>query len=118
MGFDGQTMAPSRVMCIKVYGPPPTPLHECAHSCGKGHEGCVAPRHLRWATPKENQMDRVLHGTDSRGEKSVSAVLRASEVNEIRRRYVWGKGTSLAAEYGVTQATVSAIVRGKTWRNI
>lgn len=29
--------------------------------------GCVAPAHLYWATPSENQQDRVLDGTVWRG---------------------------------------------------
>lgn len=53
----------SRLLCTKVYGDPPTRAHQAAHSCGKGHLGCVAKSHLRWATPAENQADRIIHGT-------------------------------------------------------
>jgi hypothetical protein len=53
----------ARVMCEKVNGPPPDETHQAAHSCGKGHEGCVNPNHLSWKTPAENQSDRVVHGT-------------------------------------------------------
>jgi hypothetical protein len=35
---------PSRLMCAFAHGEPPTPRHEAAHSCGKGHKGCVNPR--------------------------------------------------------------------------
>lgn len=52
-----------RRMCEIVNGPAPTPKHHAAHSCGNGHLGCVHPRHVRWATCSENQMDRFLHGT-------------------------------------------------------
>ena len=47
-----------RSMCIVAHGPPPTDKHEAAHSCGKGHKGCVNPRHLSWKTPTENNRDR------------------------------------------------------------
>src|SRR5260221_680223 len=59
---------PTRAMCELAYGPAPSPKHEAAHSCGKGHEACVNPRHLRWATPKENAADKKIHGTHIKGE--------------------------------------------------
>lgn len=52
----------SRLVCEKEHGPPPTPAHEAAHSCGKGHEACVAKRHLSWKTRAENASERVIHG--------------------------------------------------------
>lgn len=56
----------SRLVCERAYGDPPTPDHEAAHSCGKGHEGCVNPFHLRWATAKENAADRIVHAAAKR----------------------------------------------------
>jgi hypothetical protein len=53
----------TRVMCKLAHGPAPTPKHHAAHSCGKGHEACINPKHLRWATPRENAADAKLHGT-------------------------------------------------------
>lgn len=60
----------SRVMCELVHGPAPSRSHDAAHSCGLGHKGCVHPKHLRWATKKENQADRYIHGTLSKGPAS------------------------------------------------
>lgn len=51
----------SRRLCEEAYGPPPTPKHHAAHSCGNGHLGCVTRRHLSWKTPKENGADRIAH---------------------------------------------------------
>lgn len=53
----------SRLVCEAVNGPPPTPKHEAAHSCGKGHEGCVTKGHLSWKTHAENMADTIAHGT-------------------------------------------------------
>lgn len=50
-----------RIVCEWENGPPPTPEHEAAHSCGNGHKGCVNRRHLSWKTRKENAEDRTLH---------------------------------------------------------
>ena len=59
--FRGVSTAAHRVMCILAHGEPPTSKHAAAHSCGMGHEGCVNPKHLRWATSKENAADAVMH---------------------------------------------------------
>ena len=75
----------SRVMCELAHGAPPTPEHEAAHSCGKGHEGCVNPMHLRWATQADNAADKVRHGTDARGERQWQAKLTEDDVRRIRR---------------------------------
>lgn len=70
----------SRVVCYMVYGAPPTRKHQAAHSCGKGHKGCVNWRHLSWKTPRENEADKLLHGTDR---ASVVARLRAERAARI-----------------------------------
>lgn len=54
-----------RRVCEEANGPAPTPKHEAAHSCGGGHLACCTKRHLSWKTPKENQADRIIHGTSS-----------------------------------------------------
>lgn len=61
--IDGKLMNVHRYVCLKVNGGPPDVGYYAAHECGKGHEGCVSKRHLSWKTPKENQDDRIVHGT-------------------------------------------------------
>ena len=60
---DGRVEYVHRMVCEERHGPPPTPKHDAAHSCGKGHEGCVTKRHLSWKTHKENMADAIEHGT-------------------------------------------------------
>jgi predicted XRE-type DNA-binding protein len=74
-------------------------------------------RHLQWKTPKQNQYDRVLDGTHSRGTACVTAKLTEDQVREIRRLYAEGKMSQqqIANHYGVTQFTISSIVRRKSW---
>lgn len=62
----GETTIVSRTVCEMAHGLAPTPIHQAAHSCGKGHEGCISPRHLSWKTPTENSADKVMHGTNTR----------------------------------------------------
>lgn len=110
-----QTSA-SRAMCIEVYGPPPTPQHEAAHTCGKGHEGCVHPLHLRWATSSENEEDKKIHGTDNRGERHPMVKLTVGDVIAIRSM----KGNlplkEVARIFGVSESNVCGIQNRRFWR--
>ncbi len=111
----GKTAFAHRVVCEAVYGPPPTPEHHAAHSCGKGSSGCVNPNHLRWATVVENHADKLEHGTHNRGERHPLAKLTESNVHEIRS--LRGKATQveLGLRYGVARSIISRIQTGKRW---
>lgn len=115
--FEGENDSAHRVMCRLKNGDPPTQFHEAAHSCGKGHEGCVNPNHLSWKTSKENNADKVLHGTSNRGERMGSSKLDRNQVAEIRASYVprTMSYSKLAAKYGVSVGAIGDIVRGKNW---
>ena len=65
ISVNGHMRSTCRIICQIVHGPPPSSSrkYEAAHNCGKGHEGCINPRHLRWATSAGNQADRNIHGT-------------------------------------------------------
>tara|TARA_R100000655_G_scaffold109815_2_gene165676 strand:+ start:900 stop:1223 length:324 start_codon:yes stop_codon:yes gene_type:complete len=102
-------------MCEKVNGPPPTPEHHAAHSCGKGHDGCVNPKHLYWATPKQNARDKITHGTSNRGERHGNAKLTRDAVTDIRSNTTDSKD-QLAAKYGVTRTTVNDVIAGRRWK--
>lgn len=112
-GVFGDTSAP-HAMCVEAHGNPPTPEHEAAHSCGRGHEGCVNPRHLRWATAKENEADKVLHGTLRRGTDINTNKLSENDVRQIRSS-TNESGVSLAKRFGVTPAQISSIRRRRSW---
>jgi len=105
----------SRFMLEQAKGPAPSEIHECAHSCGMGNQGCVNPNHLYWATPTENQADRVKHKTSNRGERQWQSRLTASNVLEIRRLVSTHTQTSLAKRFGVDPSTISNIKTGKHW---
>lgn len=108
-----------RIVCKATKGPPPSEKHEVAHGCGNGSLGCLTKRHLRWATRAENFADKLLHGTDNRGDKS-STKLSSSDVLKIRSRYAVGgiSQTSLGREFGVGQSYVSQIIRGVRWGHL
>lgn len=56
----------SRLLCEHQEGPAPDDKPQAAHRCG--HEWCVNPKHVRWASPVENAADKFVHGTAKRSE--------------------------------------------------
>lgn len=104
-----------RYMCFLVNGPAPSPIHEAAHGCGKGHEACVHPKHLRWATPLENAADKVLHGTQRFGENHHSAKLTQAQVDQIRDWSITLTQGELGEYFGVSSGTIDDILKGRTW---
>lgn len=113
--INGQHVPAHRVVCAILNGPPSTPMHQAAHSCGKGHLGCVNPRHLRWATPAENSADRIEHGTHMRGSEAPHCKLTEDQVREIRRAPVGTSLVELGRKFGVTPDAISAIINRKSW---
>jgi hypothetical protein len=113
--YDGKDQLVSRLVCLQLYGSPPTPEHHAAHSCGNGENGCVNPHHLRWATRSGNEQDKIEHGTSNRGERQGSAILSKDDVISIRQDNSGLSQTELGAIYGVDQSTISNIVTRKRW---
>lgn len=105
----------SRLLCEDVNGPPPTPEHQAAHSCGKGKKGCVTKAHLSWKTPAGNAADKIEHGTATRGEKSVHAKLTEAQAREILSLRGTETQAAIAKRFGVSFQLISQIHRGKTW---
>lgn len=105
----GRTELVSRLVCAETHGPAPSPKHEAAHSCGRGHEGCCAKRHLDWKSPTQNAADRVGHGTHRRAD------LTAVQIQEIRALRGVMSQAKIADKFGVYQTTISRIQLGKGW---
>lgn len=111
----GHPVLVHRRVCEIVHGPPPTPKHEAAHSCGRGHEGCISPAHLRWATRAENMADAVLHGTAPRGERHGFAKLTEIEVRQIRRMEGTAPLREIGNRFGVSQQSICDIFKRRSW---
>ncbi|WP_459459070.1 HNH endonuclease signature motif containing protein [Rhizobium sp. No.120] len=111
----GKTKLAHVYVCEAAHGPSPSTAHQVAHSCGNGSGGCVNPKHLRWATNSENQMDRVAHGTSNRGSRQGRSKLTELQVLEIKRRLCTHTQLELAEEFGVSASAISLIKSGKTW---
>lgn len=115
MKRNGGTVIVPRYVCEFMYGPAPTSEHQAAHSCGKGHLGCVAKSHISWKTPHENQADRLLHGTHSRGARCGKAKLTEDQAREILSLKGAGTQAEIAKRFGVSRQAVAGIHTGVTW---
>lgn len=89
-----------------------------------GNPLCVQPKHLELTTRKKLQQriaKHIKHHTNPVRMKKISDLARLNSkltlplALEIRNAE--GKQREIAARYGVTQATVSSIKRGATWRD-
>lgn len=111
----GRMCVASRLVCEAVHGAPKTPQLHAAHMCGNGHLGCVNWQHLAWKTAKENNADKITHGTTNRGDKNGGAKLSYADVHEIKRMSGVLLQRVLAAQFGVSQSAISAIQTGRKW---
>lgn len=111
----GEQRFAHRVMCTLAHGDPPTPKHEAAHTCGKGHEGCVNPNHLRWDTTQGNADDRRVHGTVNKGSRNGRAVLSEDDVRQIKSLLGTMSQRAIAERFGVSRWAVTDIANGRRW---
>lgn len=85
------------------------------HSCD--NPICCNPEHLQFGTPQENVSDMLTRGRSANWTRS-SNKLTPQLVEELRIRRDNGAPQSiLAKQYGVSEAYVSEIVRGLTWKD-
>lgn len=138
--FQGVTRRAHRVAFFLEHGrwPEPCALHRC------DNPPCVNARHLFEGTSAENNADRDAKGRQARGDRnglrlhperhlsrlhpelvargegSGTAKLTDQVVRDIRANYLLCRVTQreLAARFGVTQGTVSRVVRDKAWQHL
>jgi len=93
-------------------------LHRC------DNRRCCNPAHLFLGTNGENVFDKVAKGRQAKGrghgalgERSGTAKVSQDEVREIRRAYAAGEASqyALADRFGISQGSVSLIVRRINW---
>lgn len=115
LSIDGKRTTASRAMCYLAHGVPPSESMEAAHFCGRGGDGCVNPKHLRWATSIENQTDRIGHGTSNRGARNGFSKLSNEEIIAIRDMAGKEPQKEIAKKFGISACHVSKILNGGTW---
>lgn len=114
--INSKTQLVTRIVCREAHGEPPTPQHEAAHSCGKGHMGCCNKHHLSWKTHAENVADQKIHGTVASGERNGHAKITNKQAKEIRKIGRSKPQSAIARQYGIDQAAVSRIINGQSYK--
>ena len=90
---------------------------QCCHNDGNPSNNHIS--NLRWDTPKNNQADRIRHGTNLCGVQMHLAKLNPEKVREIRRKRAEGMTLeALGFEYGVDHAAIWLVAKGRTWRHV
>lgn len=114
---EGMGIQLSRSILLAFVGPCPKGM-ECCHNDGNSLNNRV--ENLRWDTPKNNQKDRIKHGTYQYGEKNKSAKLLNNDIFNIREMYATGKYTQreIARIYHLSPVTIFDIVHRKNWKHI
>lgn len=114
---DGSALRAHRVAWELRNGPIPGGLRVC-HHCDV--RLCVRPDHLFLGTDADNAADRDAKGRCRAvgvfGEKNGIAKLTDGDVLEIRAAPRGGR--RVAAAYGVSKTTVTAIRAGKYWKHL
>lgn len=98
----------ARLMCEYANGQPKTENQHAAHICGNGHEGCVNPKHLRWATAKENNADKRLHGTQPH-------MFSEDQVRAIRSLRPELTEAEIAERFGTTRAQIHSVLLRRSY---
>jgi hypothetical protein len=112
------TVSAHRLSFVIHHGPIPAGQMIC-HRCD--NPPCVNPRDLFAGTDADNVRDMIRKGRAvpiavRRGAANNRTRLNRDQVLALRSRHAAGESqTALAAEYGITQTNVSAIVLRKTW---
>ena len=105
----------ARYICTLAHGDPEDPKLESAHRCGNGHLGCVNPRHLRWATRKENVADAIEHGVFPLGKRMPVARMRETVVRQIMDAKGSASAREIASRFGVPARSVRDVWSGRKW---
>lgn len=113
--INGRLFLAHRLVCFLVHGRPATPGQEVAHSCGKGHLGCVAGAHLRWATHADNMADMWVHDTVQKGSVCWTARLTEDQVRDIRALRGIRLQSDLAELFEVSPSHICGIQTRRSW---
>jgi hypothetical protein len=111
--YRGARAGAHRIMCLLAHGEPLTGGLHAAHSCG--NRACVNPAHLRWATPVENERDKITHNRVARGGRIGTSKLTEGDVRTIRSMLHHSTQRAVAERFSVSVDTIHKINNGRLW---
>lgn len=124
--LDGKHMNTHRAAWILTHGPIPAGMCVC-HTCDV--RLCCDPAHLFLGTPLDNALDAKRKGRTTppprgrefttSGNRPPATKLTAEQVASVKALLCDGvRGRAIAAQFGVTEGTISAIKLGKVWTHV
>lgn len=118
VSFFGMSFLAHRLILMLRDGCSPWPKLQACHTCGNGHLGCVNPGHLYWGTQKDNEADKIAHGTKTWGEQCGGSVVQSRDHARDIYLDAWsGRHTQreVAERHGATVAAVCHIKYRRSW---
>lgn len=114
----GRTLYAHRIVLADTLGRELLPGENTCHRCDV--RPCVNPAHLFVGSHSDNLVDCANKFRGNGRKDSPVAKLTDDAVLEIRRLYAAGKASQqhLARHFGVSQTTISKIVRRAAWRRL
>ena len=106
----------NRLVCAAFHGPPPSDAHEAAHIDGVLDHNL--PGNLIWATHRENENHKVLHGTLPIGERNGAAKLTAEDIPAVFAEYLLSDAPTVAEKFGVDRGCIYEILKRRNWRHV
>ena len=88
------------------------------HKCD--NPGCVNPDHIFIGNAKENALDKIIKGRQSRGESHGISKMKESDVYDIKytNKYIGLKLFEIAKLFNVRYQNIYRIKNNKTWKHI
>ena len=115
--YKGKIVGVHRLALLLTIGKPPKGKPFALHKPDICHNpSCFNPRHLYWGDGYENMADKILDGTDNKGEKHGQSKLTESQVLAIRADTRVQR--LIAEEYGIGHSYVSYIKNKKSWKHL
>lgn len=101
------------LVALTFLGPRPEGMDVC-HKNGVSADNRF--ENLKYATPQENMADRIVHGTDDRGEKNRNSLLTDEKVRYIRASKE--SAVTLSKMFGVGKTTIRYARKMKSWKHV
>lgn len=103
-----------RVVC-ELFNGPPQKNQQCRHLDGNNKNNIA--KNLAWGTAKENNQDKLRHGTSPKGEKNPMAKLNHKIINEMIKTREETKFSykKLAKLFNVSTMTAFRAVNKRSW---